>query len=241
MKNRVVVWFSCGAPSAVCAKLMTEKYGDDCIVAYCDVSHDEHPDNMRFLRDVERWIGSPVTILRSEKYSDIDDVFKRTRYMAGIAGARCTTELKKSVRHKFQRPDDVHVFGFTADERARAKQLENNNPELYLEHPLIDSGLTRQDCLETIYRAGIELPAMYRMGYEHNNCRGCVKATSPKYWNKIRRDFPEVFDARAKRSRDIGARLVRYNGERIFLDELPEDSQEDLFEDLSCGPQCGMV
>ena len=33
---------------------------------------------------------------------------------------------------------------------------------------------------------------------------------------------PEVFANRAKQSRDIGAKLVRYNGKRMFLDELPD-------------------
>lgn len=38
---RRVVWFSCGAASAVAAKLAVEKYGDGCTVVYCDTSGDE--------------------------------------------------------------------------------------------------------------------------------------------------------------------------------------------------------
>jgi PP-loop superfamily ATP-utilizing enzyme len=41
--KRVLVWFSCGAASAVAAKLAVEKYGDQCEVLYCDTLAYEHP------------------------------------------------------------------------------------------------------------------------------------------------------------------------------------------------------
>lgn len=79
---------------------------------------------------------------------------------------------------------------------------------------------------------------MYRLGFENNNCKGCEKATSPAYWNMTRRCFPETFALRARRSRELGVRLVRLKGVRIFLDELPADEREEVKEDLSCGPAC---
>ena len=52
-------------------------------------------------------------------------------------------------------------------------------------------------------RLGIKRPIMYDLGYSNNNCIGCVKG-GMGYWNKIREDFPEVFQARAKLEREIG-------------------------------------
>jgi hypothetical protein len=233
--SRKIVWFSCGVASACAAKLVP-----DAEVVYCDTSRDEHPDNARFFADVEKWIGRKITVIKSDKYTTIDEVFA-TGYMAGIAGAKCTTELKKIPRHKFQRADDIHSFGFTADELDRIADFERNNPELNLSWPLVEAGLTKALCIWMVIAAGIEVPAMYKLGYKNNNCLGCVKATSPKYWNDIRRDFPAAFEERATRSRLIGARLARYHGERIFLDELPADTTEEIIEDLSCGPQCGVI
>jgi len=69
---RHLVWFSCGAASAVAAKLAVEKY-PDCEVLYCDTLAYEHNDNIRFLSDVENWIGKKVKILTSKKYTDIYD------------------------------------------------------------------------------------------------------------------------------------------------------------------------
>ena len=238
---RIVCWFSCGAASAVAAHQAIKKapVGANIEVVYCDTSADEHPDNGRFLADVERWIGRPITRL-SGMYDSVEDVFAAHRYMAGIAGARCTVEMKKKPRFAYQQPDDVHVFGFTSDEQGRVQRFNDGNPELETWFPLVESGTTKQDCYGVLRDAGIEIPAMYRLGYRNNNCIGCVKATSARYWNMVRRDFPDVFERRATQSRDIGVRLTRVRGRRVFLDELPEDYLSEPLEDISCGPDCGV-
>lgn len=236
---RRIVWFSCGAASAVTAKLTVHKYPGTEVV-YCDTSDEEHPDNLRFRRDVEKWIEQPVTVIKSKEYTSISDVFRKRRYMSGISGAICTAQMKKVPRFEFQRPDDIHLFGFTADEPKRIRDFQANNFELLLEWPLRDMGITKDEVYEWITAAGIELPVMYKLGYRNNNCIGCVKATSPGYWAKIRKDFPKWFNLRAKQSREIGCRLVRLKGKRIFLDELPEGDFKFKYrkENLSCGPEC---
>lgn len=239
--SRVLVWYSDGAASACAAKLAIEKYGDRVEVVKCDTTSSEHPDNERFRRDVEAWIGKPVTLIRSEKYIDVDDLFEKRTYMAGIAGAICTTELKKFPRFAYQQPDDIHVFGYTADEKKRVRDFEANNPELICEWILCDQGYTKASCILWLAQIGIRLPRMYQLGFDHNNCLGCVKATSPGYWNRTRQLFPEVFERRARRSREIGAKLVRLHGKRIFLDELPADAGiEESDGDIECGPFCHM-
>lgn len=75
---------------------------------------------------------------------------------------------------------------------------------------------------------------MYDMGYNNNNCIGCVKG-GMGYWNKIRKDFPEVFAARAKLERDIGHSCI--NG--VFLDELDPNRgrmSKEIMQD--CGIMC---
>lgn len=236
---RHLIWFSCGAASAVAAKLGVGAYGSRCEIVYCDTMATEHPDNRRFFEDVERWIGRPITVIRSAKYATIDEVFERTKYMAGIAGARCTTELKKLPREAFQHPDDVHVFGYTAEEGKRAVDFEERNPSLRVDWILIEQNINKDRCLSILSAAGIALPMMYGLGFDHNNCLGCVKSTSAGYWNRTRREFPDVFERRARQSRAIGARLVRVAGERVFLDQLPldADAPDDAIE---CGPVCQM-
>jgi hypothetical protein len=240
---RVIAWFSCGAASAVAAKLAVQKYGDDCRVVYCDTLKAEHPDNARFMADVAQWIGREIEIIRSVKYASIDEVFAARRYLAGVAGAPCTVEMKKVPRFAYQMPDDRHVFGFTLDEQDRIEGFERNNPELDLDWILRDREIGKKQCFRMLEAAKIRLPKMYELGFANNNCIGCVKASSPAYWARVRRHFPEVFALRAEQSNAYGARLVRIDGERRFLNELPLDDALPLFdgpeEDVSCGPQCG--
>lgn len=256
--TRTLVWFSCGAASAVAAKLAVEKYGDRCEVVYCDTLSTEHEDNARFFADVQRWLGVAIRLIRSDEYTSIDDVFQRTRYMSGRNGARCTTEMKKLPRLSFEREDDSHIFGFTAGEEKRAANFEENNPSIFAEHILIDQGVTKSDCLARLAAAGIALPVMYALGFDHNNCLGCVKATSPDYWNLTRKHFPEVFGRRAAQSEALGVRLAcvsRKVGEtlpralperrkgkivsyRVFLSVLPSDAAGGGMEAIECGPVC---
>lgn len=234
---RVLSWFSCGAASAVAAKLTIEKYGERAQVVYCDTFASEHEDNRRFFEDCERWFGQPIAVIRSKKYETVDDVFARERYMAGVAGAKCTVEMKKVPRVDFQRESDTHVFGYTAEEWRRAERFEENNPDLAVEWVLIEAHVTKAECLRRLKAAGIALPAMYALGFEHNNCLGCVKSQSPGYWNKIRRLFPDVFERRVLQSRLLGVKLAKVNEERVFLDEIPlDDTTPD--DDIDCGPVC---
>jgi PP-loop superfamily ATP-utilizing enzyme len=238
LPGRRVVWFSCGAASAVAAMMAVHKYGKDVEVVYCNTLTDEHNDNLRFLHDVEDWLSIHVKIISSKKYANCEEVWEDKKYMSGIAGAPCTVELKKIPRFAYQYPEDVHIFGMTVDESARIDRFAHNNHDLFLEWPLRDNNINKQDCYDIIKKAGIKLPEMYTLGFDNNNCIGCVKAQSPHYWNRVRVNFPETFKRRAEQSRRLGAKLVRLKGVRIFLDELPTEATEVVIEDLSCGPQC---
>lgn len=240
VEPRTVVWFSAGAASAVAAKMAVER-GGNVHVVYCDTMATEHPDNRRFFGEVQAWLGCEIQVIRSTEYTDVDDVFERRRYMAGVSGAACTHHLKRVPREKFERWDDTHVFGYTLEEGDRAVDFEEKNPSLHVEWILIDQRITKRDCLNMLAAAGIEMPAMYLLGFKHNNCKGCVKATSPDYWNRTRDHFPDVFERRARQSRLLGVRLVRYKGERIYLDQLPRDAFSlDGDGDIDCGPACQM-
>lgn len=214
------------------------------LVVNCDTRSSEHSDNYRFSTECEKWFGKQITYIRNEDYATVDDVFDSTRYMSGVAGARCTTELKKIPRLKFAAPDDIHVFGFTSNERSRIANFKQRNPELLLKFVLDDLRITKAECYYRIEQAGIALPAMYKLGFDNNNCPGCVKAQSPWYWSMTKTHFPEVFKRRCDQSRALGVKLVKLGcGTRIFLDELPNTpyAKDGNPENLSCGPECGQM
>jgi hypothetical protein len=240
---RTVVWVSAGAASAVAAKVALAQ--GPTTLAYTDPGS-EHPDNKRFLGDLERWYGQEIIRLRSDRYRDVDDVIESTGYIVGNRGARCTTELKKRLRLAFQRPADRQVFGYTHGEQDRAKLAEENDPGIDWWWPLIEAGLTKEDCLAIVDRAGIALPWMYLHGYGHNNCIGCVKANNFTYWNMIREDFPDVFERRAGQERTVGHSICSEEvggGDRtkipVWLDELdPERGKGRRLPSFDCSLLC---
>lgn len=183
-----------------------------------DELHD--PD---YMRESEEFFGQPIIVIGNDDYDrSVDEVIRQERYMAGVAGARCTKELKKAVRAKYQRPDDIHVFGFDANEERRVDQVIDAEPELHIWPTLIEAALTKADCFALGRRQGLKLARMYELGYHNNNCVGCLKATGAGYWNKIRKDFPEVFAKRAAQEEALGVALCKLS-ENKFKTQWPDD------------------
>jgi hypothetical protein len=243
MKNQtIVVWFSCGAASAVAAKKTIEKYGQtNNVIVVNNPVINEHEDNIRFLKDCEKWFDQEIILAKNEKYPscDIRDVFEQRKYISGIAGAPCTTELKKEARYQFEKKHkiDWHVLGFTFDEKQRSDRFMKFERENLIPI-LIELKLTKGDCFDILLDAGIKLPEIYKLGFPNANCIGCVKSQSPTYWNLVRNKFPNVFNERAEQSRRIGARLVKLKGKRIFLDELKDTDKGGKIKSWECGIFC---
>lgn len=226
-KHRIVVQFSCGAASAVAGKLALAQFGGTHDVQFLNAFiANEHEDNRRFAQDYEAWLGQPITELRDKKYgADVLQVFHRERYMKGRRGAPCTKLLKRRLLDDWKQPDDVMVLGYTAEEVSRLEDFRERNPDRPVIAPLIEHGLGKEDCKAMIQRAGIELPLMYRMGYENANCIGCVKG-GEGYFRAIREDFPTQFEALCKIQDELGPGSYLFRNrntkERYSLRDLPD-------------------
>lgn len=201
----------------------------------------EHEDNERFLQDCEEWFGQKVIKAINKNYPtcDIKDVFEKRKYISGVAGASCTKELKKEARYQFEKEHQIdwHVLGFTYEEQHRFERFTKYERENVLPI-LIDEKITKGRCFDILEQEGIKLPEIYNMGFPNANCIGCVKSQSPTYWNLVRDKFPEVFEERAEQSRRMGVRLVKRNGERIFLDELKRTDIGGTIKSWECGIFC---
>ena len=242
--DTIIVWFSSGAASAVASMKTIEQYGSTCNVRLVNNPiKEEDSDNLRFLKDVEKWLGVKVETATNSKYQSCSatDVWDKRRFMSSPYGAPCTLELKKVARQQFEMDNDIdwHVLGFTSEEEDRFCKFQTKE-RLNTLPVLIEHGLSKADCYKILQDAGVEPPRIYKMGYPNANCIGCVKATSPTYWNHVRKQHPVIFNERAAQSRKIGARLVRVKGKRLFLDELDPKAigrpMKNL--DFECGIFC---
>lgn len=232
IKEKTVSWFSGGVSSFIATYLIKDKVDE---IFYIDIE-DQHPDTIRFLHDCEKVLNKPIQILKS-KYCNVDNVIKKFKFINSPYGAKCTQILKKQVRQEWeekQKDSLTYVWGYDCNEKHRAERLQNTMIEYKHIFPLIDNNLTKEDAHGLLDRLEIKRPEMYELGYRNNNCIGCVKG-GMGYWNKIRKDFPQVFEKRAKLEREIGATCIK----GIYLDEL--DPNRGHIEDeimQECGIMC---
>jgi hypothetical protein len=243
-EKTIAVWFSCGAASAIAAKKTIELYGKTHnVIIVNNPIKEEHEDNRRFLRDIEEYLQYPIVEAINSDFpnASIVEVFDKRKYMCGIQGAPCTMLLKKEARYQFElnHEIDFHVLGFTVDEWDRQKSFSERERGNSIP-VLITSLTTKEDCFKILRKDKIKLPEVYSMGLPNANCIGCVKASSPTYWNLIRSVDIETFNQRCEQSRRIGAKLVIRKGKRIFLDELLPTDKGGKIKSWECGIFCNL-
>jgi hypothetical protein len=240
----IVAWWSAGITSAVACKMALEIY-KNVELYYIGISS-AHKDNARFKADCEKWYGKEIKTLTNKKYKDQFEVIEKTGMVNSPAGARCTLELKKQVRFDFEKQHTINLFnnrgilnqvwGFEFDKIQinRAIRFGQQYPYTNPLFPLIEKGISKNECGEMLLKANIELPEMYRLGYTNNNCIGCVKG-GKGYWNKIRIDFPIEFEKMVRAERKAGYSCI--NG--TFLDELdPKAGRSKKIIIPNCGLLC---
>lgn len=234
--ERTVCWISAGISSFI-AGYMERSEVDDFI--YIDIA-DQHPDSMRFIKDAEKILGKDIQTLKSAEYDSVEEALLAFGFVRNLRTGftPCTNCLKKRVRKEWEDAhadeDITYIWGFDLNEQHRAENIQESMPQFTHRFPLIDNQLTKQDCHAMAAALGIKRPAMYDLGYNNNNCIGCVKG-GMGYWNKIRVDFPEVFKQRAELERKIKGTYLK----ECSLDELEPDRgkmSEEILED--CGIFC---
>ena len=243
---RLIILFSCGITSFIATMLALEennrKWKLPVHIIYTRVI-EEPDDNLRFLEHAEVFFGQKVLVLMNEDYNgSIYTVFEKTRWLVGVQGARCTTELKWRVRKEFVTDNDIQVFGFNAGEEQRMDDFADGNNDVEISCPLICNRLTKKDCITIATGMGIKIPESYGRGYLNANCIGCVKGQQG-YWNHVRKVDPDVFERMSKVERELDVAINKsYKGDgkrkRVFLDELDVDAGR--YESIEV-PDCGVL
>jgi len=230
MQPITIGWWSAGITSALACKLALET--NQHVKLFYIETGAAHSDNARFKADCEQWYGLPIiTVKNRQGFENPLDVVLKTGMVNSPYGAECTNALKKEVRFDIEELYSLNLFNdivatqqifgyeFETKEVNRAIRFLQQYPKAGALFPLIEKQINKSNCAAIIKGAGIKLPAMYDMGYSNNNCIGCLKG-GKGYWNKIRQDFPQVFEQTAKVERQVGHTCI--NG--TYLDELKPGS-----------------
>jgi len=216
----IISWFSGGVTSAVATKIALSEY-ENVLPVYLETGG-HHSDMQRFLKECEEWFGANILVLQDKRFKDHMDLCEKKKVINFTTGAECSRTLKKKVRQKFEEivnfKHQVFGFEFARKQINRSIRFQEQYPYTNPLFPLIDKKLTKGNCMSMVERAGIKLPEMYSLGFNNNNCVGCVKG-GKGYWSHIKETFPEVFNRMAIIERKINRRCLKDK----FLDELEDN------------------
>lgn len=202
---KIIGWWSGGVTSAVACKMAADIYGlENCRFIFMDTKN-EHKDTYRFKADCEKWYGAQIETISAigNTYNSIQDVWQSHNSLNVANGAICSDRLKRKVREVWEDSNsfDHQVFGFEFEpkEQKRAKSMLLNHSHTNPIFPLIEKKLSKTDCFKILGGVNIEIPEMYKLGFKNNNCfgTGCVQG-GIGYWQKMKREFPDKFEAMAK-------------------------------------------
>lgn len=203
----IISWFSSGVSSFIATYLMRDKV-DKIMYQHID---DQHKDSLRFVKDCEITLGKKIEVTQS-KYMSVNQACLKFGFINGAKGAKCTVILKKRIRKDWERKNPgkhTYIWGIDIEEsKKRVPKIERAMPDHNHIFPLVERNLNKQDCHGMLMKLGIKRPKMYDLGYNNNNCIGCVKG-GKGYFNKIRRDFPEKFKERQYLEELIGRSCIK--------------------------------
>jgi 3'-phosphoadenosine 5'-phosphosulfate sulfotransferase (PAPS reductase)/FAD synthetase len=243
MNRDIIAWWSGGITSAVACKIAIDIYGKKRVRVIMIDTQNEHSDTYRFKKDCQKWYGIDIETITGigEKYGNIFDVWRKHKSLNTATGAICSTNLKRLVREKWekQNQDFLHqVFGFEFDKKEFNRALSmtlNHGKRTKAIYPLLMMGYDKKDCIKIVEDAGIEIPEMYKLGFQNNNCfaTGCIQG-GIGYWQKIKRDFPDKFNTMA----DLEHELTELKGEPVTM---LKDQSNDAKEKMKVDPKSHLV
>lgn len=189
-----IVMFSGGVGSYITAKRVVAKYGaENTILLFSDVKGDTENPNIGEDPDTYRFIEEAATKLGAELIKVVDgrniwQVFKDRKFLGNSRLAPCSHELKqkpaKKWIHENTTPGDAIIYvGIDWSEGHRMIGVQRGYSPWLVDAPLMEAPhLTKQQMIDECESDGIKAPALYALGFKHNNCGGgCVRAGQKQF------------------------------------------------------------
>ncbi len=259
-RTQHIVSVSSGLGSAFAWKLVCDRRGAANVTGLFADVNGEHPDNYRFLAEIQYHLGSRLIKLTNGGRT-IWDVMHEARFLANSRVDVCSRVLKREAIKAWlvANCDPKHTVVYLGIDwseihrldRARARWAadgwEMRSP--LCEPPYRD----KQEAQEWLDEIGIRRPQLYDMGMEHANCGGgCVKAGIKQFKHLLQVDrnwYLNWWEAGEERFRAFTGNNVsilrsRKGGKStpLTLRTLREQLEADAsrYEDEPEGPGCGV-
>jgi hypothetical protein len=244
MSRRVVVGFSGGVTSAWCAGWALLTFPKSEVVLLFHDTKEEDEDTYRFNREMAARLDMPITE-RSDGRS-VTEVCRDEGALANNRMAFCSRILKAKQRDRYFDElraegvtEIVNVLGFTSREWQRVQRatMAAETGGYSVRFPLIETGVTKQQCADWCIREGVRPSSMY-LWSEHANCVGCVRG-GRDYFLKVKEHRPDVFNQRAALEEEFGHTILK-GISLVQLAEVGLKRKVPARESIDIGPcECG--
>jgi hypothetical protein len=192
-----IVALSGGVASAWVADYVVKKINRDAVLYFNDTKW-EDKDLYRFLDDIAAYLGKEIYYDSDGR--DPEQVFYDQNFLANNRVPLCSRILKAERLQKYAEPGDILYFGIDASEAHRAVRISAIYEQRGIEcrFPLIEERVFKPQMFQWLESIGIEMPRMYRLGFEHNNCSGGCVRSGKRQWLRLLRTLPEVYAERER-------------------------------------------
>lgn len=253
-----IVFFSGGVGSYFASKRVIEKHGKENVILFFTDTKMEDPDLYRFMQDAVAKLDCEFVTISDGRTPW--GIFEDEMFIGNSRIANCSKELKKRlskrwIKKNFKPYNCILYLGIDwTEEHRKASPIKAWHP-YKVEFPMCEEPyIDKKQMLELLKEDGIEVPRLYKLGYEHNNCGGfCVRAgqghfkhlyeTQPELYlwheEKERALSKKIFEATGEK-RTIMKKMIK--GEQVYysMEELrhqidKEPQQIDLFDIGGCG------
>ena len=245
MKVKHIVSLSGGVGSYFTLKRVIEKHGKQDVVPVFMDTLAEDGDLYRFLDDIEKKLDVQIIRLCVGK-TPIECAFEE-KFLYNSRVASCSRKLKSKpftewLKANYSPTDCVIYLGIDWTETHRKDAIIRNYKPYTVQFPMCEKPfLDKPDMIEQLAAEEIDIPRLYKMGFAHNNCKGCcVKAGIGQYRNLLLKDritFLEMENKeqmfRIKYGKDVS--ILKRKGKTFTLKELrmiveSEPKQISLFD-----------
>ncbi|HPN32852.1 MAG TPA: hypothetical protein PKY81_18020, partial [bacterium] len=162
--------------TAILALMKLGEYPTPDLIVFCDTGA-EKQDTYCYLKYISKLF--PIKIIKSE-LGGLIDYCKKYKIIPTIMQSFCTHKFKIRPFDKLIKNQDyIKILGIDYGERHR--KIEGSNTE----YPLIEMKIDRNDCIEIIKKAGLEIPVK-------SGCYICPNMRMSELKN-LRENFPEYF------------------------------------------------
>lgn len=227
-----IISLSGGIGSYYTLKRVLEKHDKkDVICVFCDTLA-EDGDLYRFLADIENHFGIKIVRLTTG-ITPFELAFKE-RFLWNSRVASCSVKLKSKpfnawLKENFKPDECILYLGIDWTETHRKGAIEKNYKPYKVEFPMCEKPyLMKDEMIAQLKEVGIEIPRLYKLGFSHNNCKGCCfKAGIGQYKLLLEKDRITYLEMENKEEmirsvlgKDVS--ILKRKGKTFTLRELRE-------------------